>query len=576
MHKIKRTRHRSGLPIAFLFYLLALGYGAACAPQSKSVLSGSSRTFSGTGTFLLVAKISDKCLDIKNGSTENGGQIQQWSCYAGHNQVWRLIPAGGGVYQIRSFATGKCLDVEGSSKADGARIQQWACNGTSAQLFCIEETESGSYRIVSKASGKALDISGRSVDDGAWVQQWGISNASNQSFSLKPVASPKFVHSEGTRLVDEKGKDLYLKGVNLGNWLVWEGYLMMGDFNFRTHTQFLNSLSKVFGSAQRAAEFEKQWRLNYVDEKAIIDLQALGFNSVRVPFNYKLFWKDDKLSDDGFLYVDRLISYCRSRGIYVLLDMHGAPGYQNPGDHSDNINSNASQPRNSVKFWDGDNVKIASKIWRHIADRYKNEPVVWGYDLINEPVPQQGREFELLPSLIQMRNAIREVDQNHSIVAEGNWWGADLWKLDWNDNPTRSQSRVTSKWDHNLVYQIHHYGPAADAKGREDITNKLGIPLILGEFGESDNSNLLAINKWSKASLAGSFVWSFKKLSHDKTLWTIPTNEVYEKVKKSIISNSRASDDVYEGMLLFAKDNIRNGHTRHIWDQGFYNAVSPK
>lgn len=384
-----------------------------------------------------------------------------------------------------------------------------------------------------------------------------------------------FVSTNGTKIVDEQGNELFLSGINLGNWLVWEGYLMMGDFNYRTHTQFFNELSGALGSSDRAAEFEYQWRLNYVDEQAIADLKGLGFNSVRVPFNYNLFWWDNQLRDNGFEYFDRVIEWCRKYDMYVLLDMHGAPGYQNPGDHADNVNSNASQPRDSVTFWDGNNVQIAATIWRHIANRYKDEPVVWGYDLINEPVTQDGREYELLPSLITMRNAIREVDNNHIIVAEGSWWGSDLSKIDWSNTETQNRTGVNYQWDNKLVYQIHHYGPVADTMGRENITNNLNIPLIIGEYGETDEANLLAITNWAKQNLAGYFPWSFKKMSHDRTLWTIPTNNDYEQVKAYINNGGTPPTHLYDAMISFAQNNIRNGHSSHVWHQGFYDGVKP-
>lgn len=389
------------------------------------------------------------------------------------------------------------------------------------------------------------------------------------------TSQAQYVHTQGTDIVDENGQPLYFSGINLGNWLLWEGYLMMGDFNYRTHSQFFDSLSAAFGSTAKAAEFEHQWRLNYVDDKAIADLKALGFNSVRVPFHYNMFWRNGELSDHGFQYFDRLIESCRTHGLYVLLDMHAAPGYQNPGDHADNVNSNASQPRDSVTFWDGNNVNIAASVWRHIADRYKNEPVVWGYDLINEPVPQAGREFELLGSLITMRNAIREVDNNHIVVAEGSWWGSDLTKIDWSDPQVQAQTGVSSQWDNNLVYQIHHYGPVSSTQGREDITNNLGIPLIIGEYGETDEGNLKAITDWAKNELAGYYPWSFKKMSHDKTLWTIPPNADYNTVKAFINNGGNPPTHLYDSMISFAQNNIRNGHASHTWHQGFYNGIKP-
>ncbi|WP_111977729.1 carbohydrate-binding protein [Algibacillus agarilyticus] len=385
-----------------------------------------------------------------------------------------------------------------------------------------------------------------------------------------------YVHTDGKNIVDENGDALFLNGINLGNWLLWEGYLMMGDFNYRTHTQFYNSLIETFGSEAKAAEFEHQWRLNYVDDKAIADLKALGFNSVRVPFHFNLFWKNGQLSDHGFQYFDQLIESCRTHGLYVLLDMHAAPGYQNPGDHADNVNSNASQPRDTVEFWDGtENINIAKSVWRHIAARYKDEPVVWGYDLINEPVPQPGREMELLGSLIEMRDAIREVDTNHVIVAEGSWWSSDLTKIDWSDPLVQDATGVTSQWDDNLVYQLHHYGPASGTYGRENITNNLNIPLIIGEYGESDNGNLKDMTDWAKANLSGYYPWSFKKMSHDKTLWTIPPNAAYTELKTYINNGGTAAPELYDAMIEFAQVNILNGHASHEWHQGFYEAVSP-
>ncbi|MFT7560859.1 MAG: endoglucanase [Flavobacteriales bacterium] len=385
----------------------------------------------------------------------------------------------------------------------------------------------------------------------------------------------QYVHTEDTRILDENGDELFFSGINLGNWLLWEGYLMMGDFNYRTHTQFRESLGEAFGSTDRAAEFEHQWRLNYVDEQAIIDIKALGFNSVRVPFHYSMFWQDDQLSDHGFQYFDRLIEWCRDNEVYVLLDMHAAPGYQNPGDHSDNINSNANQPRDTAEFWDGNNIQIAATIWRHIADYYKNEPVIWGYDLINEPVPQPGREFELLASMAEMTQAIREVDTNHIVVIEGGWWSSDLNKIDWTDPDVQTASGISSQWDDKLVYQLHHYGPLSGTLGRDAITDKLNIPLILGEYGETDEANLLALTNWAKQNLSGYFPWSFKKMSHDKTLWTIPPNSDYERIKRFINSGGTPPADVYDAMITFAQVNIRNGHSSHAWHQGFYTGIAP-
>jgi endoglucanase len=382
-----------------------------------------------------------------------------------------------------------------------------------------------------------------------------------------------FLDVSGRNICDSRGNNIYFQGINLGNWLVWEGYLMMGDFKYRTHSQFFDSLVAAFASREKALEFEHQWRLHYEDEKAINDLKELGFNSLRVPFNYKIFYKDGKISNHGFQYIDRLVQYCRPNDITILLDMHGAPGFQNPGDHSDNGDSNENQPRDTVKFWDGDNVDIAAKIWAHIASYYKDEPVIWGYDLYNEPVAQDGREFEILPSFVKIRNSIRKVDPNHIIVAEASWWSSDFTKLDWTDPETQKKTGVTQAWDDKLVYQNHHYGPPKDTFGREKYAEKLNIPFFTGEFGEDSNVELAEITKWSKEKTSGHFPWSFKKMSHDRTLWTIPPNKSYERIKDFINNGGNPPVDCYEDMILFAQNNIRNGHENQIWHQGFYDAI---
>ncbi|MEP2276727.1 MAG: carbohydrate-binding protein [Reichenbachiella sp.] len=392
----------------------------------------------------------------------------------------------------------------------------------------------------------------------------------------RPV-SAQFVHTDGTQILDENGNDIYFSGMNLGNWLLWEGYLMMGDFNYRTHSQFLQSVSEAFGNDMtKAKEFEHQWRMNYLTQQGISDLKALGYNSVRVPFNYNMFWDGSAVTNHGFQYFDRVIEFCRNEGMYVMLDMHAAPGYQNPGDHSDNVNSNASQPRETVTFWDGNNVEIASTVWRHIANYYKNEPVVWGYDLINEPVPQPGREFELMASMIAMRNAIREVDSNHIIIAEGSWWGSDMQKLDWMDPETQNQSGIDYRWDNNMVYQTHHYSNDVSAlDGRLAICNKLNMPMILGEYGESDNNNLRNMTDWCINNNVDYFPWSFKKMSHDKCLWTIHPNQPYEELKAFINNGIPPSASLYDDMIAFAQNNISNGSPGLTFDQGWYEATKP-
>jgi len=416
-----------------------------------------------------------------------------------------------------------------------------------------------------------------------------------------------FVHTNGTKIVDGNGNPLFLTGTNLGNWLVWEGYLMMGvkdgdpdGIGFRTHSQLFSSLENKFGGGDTgrnlAMSFEREWRMNYVNEQMIRDLRDKGYNSVRVPFNYRLFWDvyNNKLTTEGFTYIDRLVAWCKTYNIYILLDMHGAPGYQNPGDHSDNEKGNwypsdTNAYRDTVGFWDNpNNLDIAIKVWTHIASYYAREEQIWGYDLMNEPVPQEIHKKDLLPSFKKIAAAIRTVDQNHTIVAEGSWWGSDFGPLDWKNTQTQQDTGTYAQWDSNLVYQTHHY-PTKEEHipllfPRVDITNKLGIPLIVGEIGETpylDWQRTMA--NWAAINTAGYFPWTAKKVRRDVTHagapWnvTVPIGSTFDNIMAEIkykIAGGNSSSA--QSMIDFARYNIGNGQPGVSFDQPFYDCVRLK
>jgi len=128
----------------------------------------------------IIAKCSNKCLDIPASSTENGAKVQQWPCHGRDNQLFKIEPV---YYRIIAKCSNKCLDIPASSTEDGAKVQQWPCHGGDNQLFRIEAV--GEYsRIVAKCSNKCLDIPASSTEDGAKVQQWPCHGGDNQLFRI--------------------------------------------------------------------------------------------------------------------------------------------------------------------------------------------------------------------------------------------------------------------------------------------------------------------------------------------------------------------------------------------------------
>lgn len=163
----------------------------------------------------------------------------------------------------------------------------------------------------------------------------------------------------------------------------------------------------------------------------------------------------------------------------------------------------------------------------------------------------------MLPSLIKLRNAIREVDNNHIIVAEGGWWASDMSLIDWTNPDVQSKSHVSSRWDNNLVFETHHYvgGDASKISaldGRVAIANKLNLPLILGEYGEDKSNVLRQLADYAESHMAGGFAWTAKKMFHDRTLWTVQPNDPYNQVLQCIKQQRACSDDVYQGFIKFA------------------------
>lgn len=338
----------------------------------------------------------------------------------------------------------------------------------------------------------------------------------------------QFVHTRDTQIVDAKGQPLLLVGPNLGNWLVFEGYMLDVDVpGWSTPSGFRAGIKHALGGdEERTRQFVRKWRESYVTAETIRQIKALGFNSVRVPFPHTLFWNGTALTDEGFEYFDRIIQYCRDRGMYVQFDMHTAPGYQNPGHHSDNPHE---QQRESVRFWaDWHNVELAARIWGHIAKRYADEPVIWSWDLINEPVTRNDQEkARLEESYRVMGAAIRAVDRNHILSIQGDWWGSDFGPLN-------------NKWDERLVFHMHHY-PRQDLKEPHDTepgglgdrlrkARSVGVPLWLGEFGENSPEVLRGIADWAKRNSVGYAPWSFKRIETERALWSIRKTPGYQTV----------------------------------------------
>jgi pectinesterase len=152
-------------------------------------------------TYQLSVTKSGKCIDVVNGSTANGGLLQQWSCTNARWQQFTVVSGGSGVYNLVNVNSGKCVDVPSGSTQSGIQLNQWTCGNSTNQQWRFVASGSGTYQIVSVRSGLCVSDQGASTSSGAAVIQETCSANSNKQWTFNPVSAdtcPCTVASDGS------------------------------------------------------------------------------------------------------------------------------------------------------------------------------------------------------------------------------------------------------------------------------------------------------------------------------------------------------------------------------------------
>lgn len=337
-------------------------------------------------------------------------------------------------------------------------------------------------------------------------------------FTVTYGAAPKFVTVRGAELVAPDGRPLLLRGINLGNWLVPEGYM----FKFRkaTSPRLIYTVFEQLAGPEEAGKFWKKFRETYITEKDIHFIASLGLNSVRVPFNYRLFISDDdpeRLRMENFVYLDNVISWCRKEKLYVILDMHCAPG----GQTGDNIDDSYGYP---YLFESELAQRQAAMLWKAIAKRYARETTVLGYDLLNEPIAhffdQQHFNPLLEPVYKKLVAAVREADNNHICFLGGAQWDGNF-------------SVFGAPFDPKLAYTWHRYWcdtTDAEAKQYIDFRSKYDTPIWLGESGENTDEWIAGFRRMCERNNIGWCFWPYKKMDSKSCMASVPKPAMFDSV----------------------------------------------
>jgi len=359
-----------------------------------------------------------------------------------------------------------------------------------------------------------------------------------------------FLKTHGREIVYGKGEKVLLRGVGLGNWLLPEGYMWKFGNEADRPRRIEKLVTDLLGS-EEAQRFWKSFRRDYIAEADIKEVARLGFNSVRPALNARLFLSDDEEARplvEGFELLDKLVQWCNENKVYIILDMHGAPGGQT-GQNIDD--SRTDQPE---LFSEPANQARLEKLWVLLARRYANESTVAGYDLLNEPLPARtGAEArykaDLEPLYKRLTKAIRAVDSRHMIIVEG----AD-WANDW--------SVFTRPFDSNLVYQFHYYCWDTPSKVKNiqqylDFQRRFNVPVWVGETGERDPAIYWATSEYFEANRIGWALWPWKKLDAENCPVSIKRPQGWDKITGFARGAAKPERAVAQSILDEFLANIR-------------------
>jgi hypothetical protein len=368
-----------------------------------------------------------------------------------------------------------------------------------------------------------------------------------------------FLSTSGQDIVNERGEKIFLVGVGLGNWLLPEGYMWKFGKAGDRPRKIEKVISDLIGE-EKASVFWKEFRENYITEKDIQKIAELGFNSVRPALNSRVFMTEEDnpvFLEEGFRLLDSLVNWCNKYGIYVIIDMHGAPGGQT-GANIDDSPNDMPELFMHTKYQDQ-----LVNLWLKIVERYKDNPAVAAYDLLNEPLPVNtgaaGKYKHLLvPVYKRLIKEIRNIDKKHMITLEGFDWSND-WSLF--DKPLAD----------NVFFQFHYYCWARPDNLYSinkflEKRDQLNTPVWVGETGEKGNTIYWATNQYFTAKNIGFSFWPWKKLDTQNTPYSIIKPENWELIEEYTRGGPKPDRAVCEKILDAYLKNIRLEHCQYFED----------
>jgi endoglucanase len=314
----------------------------------------------------------------------------------------------------------------------------------------------------------------------------------------------------GTGFVDAQGREFIPRGLGIGEWRNIESYMLdvdTPDVSGVGPTQLRTLLVDAMGEAN-TDEFFATWEANIVTADDVAKWASWGVNSIRLPINYRsISTAEGAYIEAGFQQIDQFVALCKAQNIYVILDLHAAPGSQNCEQMSDSLDGVArlwSEPA-SNRPWTID-------IWQTIAKRYANEPAVGGYDIFDEPYDTENDgSFSdgigvLRELYVDITTAIRAVDSHHVLFFEGSNWSSEAIGFE----------GLEPAWDPQMAWSFHKYwdkNDAASIKPYLDLRTSSNRPVWNGETGENTDDWAKAMISLLESHKIGWNMWTYKKVN---------------------------------------------------------------
>jgi endoglucanase len=363
---------------------------------------------------------------------------------------------------------------------------------------------------------------------------------------------------QGNRIVDGEGNEVVLRGFGLGGWMNMENFITGYPANEEAQREAVRA---VLGE-ERYEHFFDRFLEHFFTEDDARFIRSLGLNLLRLPVNYRHLEDDMRpfeIKEEGFRHLDRVVELCAQHEIYTIIDLHALPGYQNQHWHSDN-------PTHKALLWKHKHFQDRTvNIWEHIAERYRGNPRVAGYNPINEPGDSTGEA--IMPLYRRLYDAIQAVDPDHVIFLEGNRYSTDF-------------HMFGEPWE-NVVYTNHDYALPGFVDGgpypgvsrgqyvdkevlektflkRSEYMVERNVPIWVGEFGPvyppddtgshptryeilRDQLEIYARHGVNWA------IWTYKDIGLQGVVYAAPDSPWSERIRPIIEKKARLGVDAWGG-----------------------------